>query len=64
MVGLQVSQSVEVSDEVDVVPPTPSQVGTHTTLDDLLSTLKLLEEDEQLPSPPESKIQAWTDPGK
>ena len=34
-----------------------SQTGT--TLDDLMSTLKLLEEDEQLPPPPESRMQAW-----
>lgn len=40
-------------------PVTPSHAGTRTTLDDLMSTLKLLEEDEQLPPPPENRVSAW-----
>lgn len=46
------------------MPVTPSHAGTRTTLDDLMNTLKLLEEEEQLPPAPESRISAWLEQGK
>jgi len=44
----------------DLSPTSPSHTGTRTTLDDLMSTLKLLEEEENLPPPPEKKFNAWS----
>lgn len=52
-------QSPRVVESDHNIPVSPSHTGTRTTLDDLMSTLKLLEEDEQLPPPPESRISAW-----
>ncbi|XP_064600746.1 centrosomal protein of 131 kDa-like isoform X2 [Liolophura sinensis] len=50
---------VDTDKTTDDPPPTPSHAHTKTTLDDLLATLKKLEEDEKFATPRPDKKNSW-----